>query len=101
MTKGMTATLVTFDESPNEVDAGIHHVEEEVLGVLREAAGLTGVWLVDRERGRRISLMVWDSADHADAAFAALAEHRERLGNPPRPTPSSVENYEVYGLIKS
>jgi hypothetical protein len=95
----MLATLVTFEETPEDLEAGIHHVEEEVLPVLRDAAGLTGVWLVDRERGRRISLMVWESQELADAAFAALAAHRERLGNPPRPTPSSVENYEVYGLL--
>jgi hypothetical protein len=95
----MIATLVTFEETPEDLAAGIHHVEQEVLPVFRDAAGLTGVWLVDRERGKRVSVMVWDSQEHADAAFAALAAHRESLGNPPRPTPSSVENYEVYGLL--
>ena len=94
----MFAQVISFDESPEEIEAGIKHVEEEVLPPLSGVAGLrAGYWLVDRERGKRISFMVWDSQEAADAGFAALDARRAELGDGPRPTPSSVERFEVYG----
>src|SRR5262245_12028828 len=96
----MHAVLISFEESPEQVDRGIEHVEEEVLPVLQDATGLRGFWLVDRERGKRVSVMVWDSEEDANTAMAALAARREELGaDRPRPTPSSVETFEVYGSV--
>jgi quinol monooxygenase YgiN len=95
----MFVQVVTFEESPDDVQAGIDHVREEVLPVLSEATGLHALWLVDRDNGRRLSIMAWDSQEQADAAFAALAAQREKLGNPPRPTPTAVDSYEVYGSV--
>ena len=93
------AQVVTFEESPDEVEAGIRHVEEEVLPPLREVPGLQGLWLVDRERGRRISVMVWESEEAASRGMAALQAVREEHGDGQRPTPMSVERYDVYGRI--
>ena len=95
----MFVQVVTFEESADAVQAGIDHVRDEVLPVLSDANGLHGLWLVDRERGRRLSIMAWDSQEDADAAFAALAAEREKLGNPPRPTPTAVDSYDVYGSV--
>ena len=96
----MHAVLISFDESPEQVDAGIEHVEEEVLPALQGASGLRGFWLVDRERGKRVSVMVWDSEEEAKTAMAAVAARREELGSErPRPEPSSVETFEVYGSV--
>jgi hypothetical protein len=95
----MFAQVITFEETPDEVQAGIDHVRDEVLPVLSNADGLRGLWLVDREQGRRLSIMAWDSQDAADAVMSALAAHREQLGNPPRPTPALVERFEVYGQV--
>ena len=91
--------MITFDESPDEVEAGIKHVEEEVLPALRDASGLHAYWVVDRERGKRISFMVWDSEEAAAAGMVAIDERRAELGAGPRPTPSSVERFEVYGSV--
>jgi hypothetical protein len=95
----MFAQMVTFEEQPAEIDEGIRHVKEEVLPVLRDAAGLTGFWLVDREAGKRISLMIWESEEASAAAWDALQARFAELGDPPRPPPSSVERYEVYGSV--
>ena len=95
----MFAQVITFEEQPDEVQTGIEHVRHEVLPSLSKAQGLHGLWLVDREHGRRVSVMVWDSQEAADAAMQELAAYREKLGNPPRPTPTSVERYEVYASV--
>ena len=92
--------MITFDESSDKVEAGIKHVEDEVLPPLRGASGLhAGYWVIDRECGKRISFMVWDSQEAADAGFAAIEARRAELGDGPRPTPSSVERFEVYGNL--
>ena len=96
----MFAQVISFQESPDEVEAGIKHVEEEVLPALKGADGLrAGYWLVDRENGKRLSVMVWESDNAAEAGMAAIEARRAELGNGPRPTPSSVERLEVYGSV--
>ena len=92
----MFAQVVTFEEQPDEVEAGIRHVEEEVLPALRDAQGLRGAWLVDREKGRRLSIMVWDREADAETAMARVQQMR---GDGPRPTPASVDRYEVYATV--
>ncbi len=94
----MFATVITFDESPEQLDAGIEHVEADVLPALRNAVGLNGVWLVNRETGKRLSVMVWESEEHAEAGMKAIEELRKANVETPRPVPASVERYEVYGL---
>ena len=93
----MFATVITFEESPEQLDAGIEHVEADVLPALRNAVGLTGVWLVNRETGKRLSVLVWESEEHAEAGWKAVEELRNARGDTPRPVPASVERYEVYG----
>ena len=72
----MFAQVISFEESADEVEAGIKHVEEEVLPALKDADGLTGFWLVDRENGKRLSVMVWDSEEAAAAGMAAIEARR-------------------------
>lgn len=95
----MFAQLITFEESAEQLDEGIRHVEEEVLPTLAEAGGLSGYWLVDREQGTRVSVMVWDSEEAAQSAWASLQERFAELGDPPRPTPASVARFEVYASV--
>ena len=97
----MFAQVMSFEESADEVEAGIRHVEQEVLPALKDAGGLTGLWLVDRESGKRLSVMVWESEEAAAAGMAAIEAKRAELGNAhgPRPKPSSVDRMEVYGAV--
>lgn len=95
----MYAQVITFDEEPEAVAAGIAHVETEVLPAMQTAKGLIGLWLVDRESGKRISVMVWEDESEAEAAFARVAALRERHPDLTRPIPSGVARYEVYGRV--
>jgi heme-degrading monooxygenase HmoA len=94
------AQVISFEESPDRIQAGIEHVEEEVLPALRAAEGLRGAyWLVDRERGERLSVMIWESDEAAAAGMAAIDARRAELGERPRPTPASVQRLEVYASV--
>jgi len=94
----MYAQIVTFQETPEQVDAGIAHVLDDVIPALEAAPGLTGVWVANRETGKRLSIMVWESEA---AASAAMAEVQKRLAvsTHQRPKPASVERFEVYALV--
>jgi len=94
----MYTQIVTFQETPEQIDAGIAHVLDDVIPALDQAPGLTGIWLADRAAGKRLSIMVWESEA---AASAAMAEVQKRLATSThtRPTPTSVEKFEVYAMV--
>jgi heme-degrading monooxygenase HmoA len=95
----MFAQVIMFDESPDEIEHGIEHVLDEVVPPLKGSAGLTGLWLVDRENGRRITVMVWEDEAQMTAGMERVAAARAAAGDRPRPTPSSVGRYEVYAHL--
>ncbi|MEJ2665824.1 MAG: hypothetical protein P8Z81_01775 [Deinococcales bacterium] len=96
----MFAVVMAFEnESPEDLGAGIDHVEEEVLPALEQADGLQGWWLVDREAGRRMTVMVWDTQEQFDAGMARIQEAREKAPDRRRPGPTSVSRFEVYGSV--
>lgn len=98
----MFATVITFQDSPEDLAAGIAHVEAEVLPALGDAAGLTAaVWLVDRENGKRLSVLVWESDEAAAAGYQSIEKFREEHGPLPRPAPESIARFEVYGLLNT
>ncbi|HEY6109576.1 MAG TPA: nuclear transport factor 2 family protein [Gemmatimonadales bacterium] len=94
----MYAQVVTFEESADQVQAGIDHVLDDVIPALEAAPGLTGLWLVDREHGKRLSILVWESEAHASAAMAKVQERVARSKHQ-RPTPTKVERFEIYAQV--
>jgi hypothetical protein len=96
----MFAMVLSFDgESAEDLSAGIEHVQDEVLPSLSEAGGLSGWWLVDREAGRRITVMVWDSEEQFQSGMARVQAARDKDPDRHRPSPSSVGRFEVYGSV--
>lgn len=98
----MFAVVLSFeDEAPEDLAAGIMHVEDEVIPALKQADGLNGWWLVDRDAGRRMTVMVWETQEQFDAGMALIQKARAKDPDRHRPAPSSVGRFEVYGSITS
>jgi hypothetical protein len=94
----MFAVVIQFDgETPAELEAGMSHVKDEVIPAIAGAAGMEGWWLVDRDNGRRLGVMVFDSDEHYQAGMAAVGAARAKDPDRLRPAPSSVTRWEVYG----
>jgi hypothetical protein len=95
----MFAIVLSFDgETADALTAGIDHVTDEVIPALAES-GVHGWWLADRENGRRMTVMVWDTQEQYDAGMARVQEARAKNPDRHRPAPSSVSRFEVYGSI--
>jgi hypothetical protein len=92
------AQVMIWKGSPKDNEAGIEHVLDEVLPAARATSDVRGIWLVSRDRTRRMTILV--SADEAarDEVFARVRERVERDPDRHRPAPSSVEPWQVYAV---
>jgi class 3 adenylate cyclase len=88
--------VTRFKDEPGDLEDGISHVCDEVVPAALAAEGARGVWLVDRETGERLSVMVFDSDEAANALFAAIGERRAADPERNRPAPVSSTRYEIY-----
>jgi hypothetical protein len=96
----MFATVISFeDEDADAQAAGISHVADEVLPALTQVEGIHGYWLVDRNIGRRLTILVADSQEAFDAGMAKVAAARESDPDRHRPTPTSVSRFDVYSTL--
>ena len=96
----MFGMVLSFDgESAGDLSAGIEHVKDEVIPALSQAEGLHGWWLADRDAGRRVTVMVWDTEEHYQAGMAGVQEARAKDPGRRRPAPASVQRFEIYGAI--
>ena len=96
----MFAMVMSFDgESEQDVNDGIKHVREEVIPAFEKSGGVKAWWLVDREAGRRVTVMVWDSEERLKAGMANVQEARASEPDRNRPAPTLVQRFEIYGSI--
>ena len=97
----MYATVIHFEDSPEDLEHGIEHVLDEVVPAMQQARGLNGLWLVDRESGKRITVMVWQDESEMAAAMERVGAARAANPDRVRPAPASVGRYEVYAAVNT
>jgi heme-degrading monooxygenase HmoA len=96
----MFAMVLTFDgESSQDLNDGVEHVRDEVIPAFGRSGGVKAWWLVNREAGRRITVMVWESEEEFQAGMAGVQEARAQDPDRNRPAPTSVERFEIYGAV--
>jgi hypothetical protein len=95
----MYCQVISFEDAPNDLTDGISHVLEEVVPAAEAAPGVRGIWLVDRESGRRLSVMLFEDEASAEALFASVGERRAAEPGRNRPKPTGVQRYEVYATV--
>lgn len=95
----MYAQVITFKDSPQDLEDGISHVIDEVVPAAAATAGVVGVWLVDRETGERLSVMVFPDERAAEAVFGVVGERRAAEPGRNRPKPTGSHRYEIYAQV--
>ena len=101
----MVVTIATFEETGEQLEEGMRHVRAEVVPSIRGATGLRAAyWLVDREAGKRLSVIVWEDADAAGAVMpgvmASIKGLREAAGlTEPQRSPDRSERFEVFAEV--
>ena len=92
----MHARLVSFsDADPEKRENAINTIRETVIPTLR-GYGFSGyIALYDDQNRRAKAILIWDSAEAADAAEPELAERRRQVAGAMGLTVESADLYEV------
>ena len=100
----MLLQIVSFEEDSAALEEGARHVREEVVPSIQGAEGLLAAyWAIDRQEGKRVSILVWRNAE-AQAAMPsvvdAIKQRREDAKRvTPQASPTSVQRFEVIARV--
>jgi heme-degrading monooxygenase HmoA len=103
--RALLVSIAHFEEQGADLEEGIRHVLEEVVPAIQGAEGLRAAyWAVDRENGKRISVLVWESPGASAAAMPAVVEsikqRRAAAGRTnPQASPTATERFEVIAQV--
>src|SRR6266487_265649 len=90
------ARVISGEGDPATLEQGIANINEIVIPRARELPGfLGGYWLVDRERGKILSVTVFESEEHVRESDEAAAQIRLDAGRSIGVRFTSVETWEV------
>ena len=90
----MIAKVRTLEVPVDEVDAGVTYLRSQMLPAARQVDGFHGmIGLVDRQRGKAVTVTLWASEEALNTSEAAGARLRAGGGAPPHQ--AVVERYEV------
>jgi heme-degrading monooxygenase HmoA len=93
----MHARVTTIEMDPERVDEVVSQIEERDLPSLRRMDGFKRfTLLLDRRRGRVVSVSLWKSEEHMAAAEDEVAGIRERAAETGgAEEPPAIERLEV------
>jgi heme-degrading monooxygenase HmoA len=90
------ARLSALEGSPERLDEGTRHAQEEILPQLRQLDGFKGiVSLIDRERGRTKLISLWESDDALRMSEERANQLRQQAAEGAASRLVGVERYEV------
>lgn len=89
----MLLQIASFEEDPAAIEEGARHAREEVVPSIQGAEGLVAAyWAIDRQNGKRVSIMLWQSLEGTAATLRPRCSRfpaRRRAGSTPPPSRSS------------
>src|SRR5215210_4345814 len=92
----MYARITTLEGSPDKIDDGTRHVQEQTLPQLQQMDGFKGfVALTDRQSGKLLGVAFWESEEALRATEDAVASVRSGAAEAVGGTVAGVESYEV------
>jgi hypothetical protein len=87
---------MSFEGTPEDNEAGIAHVLDEVLPAMQAAEGVRAFWIMSPDRTRRMTFIAWPDEAARETVLAQITARREADPDRHRPSPVSVEQWEVY-----
>ena len=93
----MHARLISFSGAdPEKREDAVKTIRETVIPTLRGYDGFSGyIALYDEQNSRAKAILLWDSAEAADAAEVELVERRRQIAGAIGLTLESADLYEV------
>ncbi|HET9722588.1 MAG TPA: hypothetical protein VFR44_01955 [Actinomycetota bacterium] len=96
----MFARATRIKSPSGQLEARMHLTREELIPAASRLDGFEGgVWLVDREAGRFLSVTFWQSEEQLRESEEAIGRLRELAMIEVGGTVESVERYEVVARI--